>query len=98
MSQWTVVKDQLLSQGENHFVFISASGDVLACSGDFENSEKQMLANSIIQQCSALMGPEEKLKRVTMAFADYVYIATTLADTQGRYGVVVKRSAEAATS
>lgn len=96
MSQLSLVKDQLLSQGANHFVMFSSSGRVLSCSGDFDNREKQQLANTILQQCAALMQPEEKLKRISMTFADAVYVATTIVDGQNRYGVVVKRPAEAA--
>lgn len=96
MSQLRLVKDQLLSQGTNHFVILSSSGDVLECSGDFENKVKQLLAYTIIQQCSALIEPGETLKRVTMSFDDVVYIATTVVDSEGRYGLVAKRPATAA--
>lgn len=91
MSQLSIVKDQMLSQGINHFVVLSSSGHVVEYSGDFENKEKQVLAYAIIQQCSALTTPGEAMKRVTMKFEDIVYVATTVEDNKTVYGVVAKR-------
>lgn len=93
MSQLMIVKDQLLSQGINHFVVLSSSGQVVEYSGDFENQEKQILAYAIIQQCSALLSQGETMKRVTMRFEDVVYVATTVEDNKTIYGVVAKRPA-----
>ncbi|KPA82559.1 hypothetical protein ABB37_03594 [Leptomonas pyrrhocoris] len=91
MSQLSIVKDQMLSQGINHFVVLSSSGQVVEYSGDFENKEKQVLAYAIIQQCSALTVPGEAMKRTTMKFEDILYVATTVEDDKMVYGVVAKR-------
>lgn len=91
MSQITFVKDQLLGQGVNHYVILSSCGDVLEYSGDFESREKQALAYAIVQQCTALLNPGETMKRVSMAFEDVVYIATTVVENQSVFGVVIKR-------
>ncbi|TPP46698.1 FHA domain family protein [Leishmania donovani] len=90
MSQLSIVKDQLLSKGINHFVVLSSSGQVVEYSGDFEIKEKQVLAYAIIQQCSALFAKGESMKRVTMKFDDVLYVATTVQDSAMVYGVVAK--------
>lgn len=90
------LKDQLLSQGVNHFAIISGTGQVIEYSGDFENKEKQLIAYAIVEQCAALLGPGETLKRVTMVFDDVVYTATTVADVKGTISVVTKRPASTA--
>ncbi|KAG5468474.1 hypothetical protein LSCM1_02454 [Leishmania martiniquensis] len=97
MSQLSIVKDQLLSKGINHFVVLSSSGQVVEYSGDFENPEKQVLAYAILQQCSALLSKGESMKRVNMKFEDVVYVATAVQDSATVYGVVVRRPASAAT-
>ncbi|CAJ08155.1 conserved hypothetical protein [Leishmania major strain Friedlin] len=97
MSQLSIVKDQLLSKGINHFVVLSSSGQVVEYSGDFENKEKQVLAYAILQQCSALLAKGELMKRVTMKFDDVLYVATTVQDSATVYGVVAKRPTNGAT-
>ncbi|KAG5494155.1 hypothetical protein JKF63_01990 [Porcisia hertigi] len=96
MSQLWIVKDQLLSQGINHFVVLSGSGQVVEYSGDFENKEKQVLAYAILQRCSGLFAKGELMKRVTMKFEDVLYVATTVQDSDAVYGVVAKRPTSAA--
>lgn len=97
MSQLSIVKDQLLSQGINNFVVLSSSGRVVEYSGDFAVEEKQVLAYAILQQCSALFAEGEWMKRVTMKFEDVVYVATTVQDSKTVYGVVAKRPTNTAT-
>ncbi|KAG5468067.1 hypothetical protein LSCM4_01156 [Leishmania orientalis] len=97
MSQLSIVKDQLLSKGINHFVVLSSSGQVVEYSGDFENKEKQILAYAILQQCSALLAKGELMKRVTMKFEDVLYVATTVQDSATVYGVLAKRPTNGAT-
>ncbi|GET92494.1 hypothetical protein, conserved [Leishmania tarentolae] len=96
MSQLSIVKDQLLSKGINHFVVLSSSGQVVEYSGDFENKEKQVLAYAILQQCSVLL-KGESMKRITMMFEDVFYVATTVQDNATVYGVVAKRPTNGAT-
>ncbi|KAK7197108.1 hypothetical protein NESM_000655900 [Novymonas esmeraldas] len=97
MSQLSIVKDQLLSQGINHFVVLASSGRVVEYSGDFENKEKQVLAHAILQQCTTLFQEGESMRRVTMRFEDVLYVATVVYDNKTVYGVIAKRPAHTTT-
>ncbi|CCW59882.1 unnamed protein product [Phytomonas sp. EM1] len=97
MNQAALVKDQLLSQGANHFVILSPIGTVLEHGGDFDNPMKQRLAHAIIQKCAHLLEPGESFKRVSMTMEEVVYTATTVSDGQGgTLGILVKRPASVA--
>ncbi|KAF8276755.1 hypothetical protein TcCL_Unassigned07023 [Trypanosoma cruzi] len=93
MRQTGWVKDQFLNRGVNHFVVFSSLGRVMESSGDFEDEEKQQLAYTILQQTSTLLRSGESVKRLSMTFDDFVYIATTIAGEGENLGVVLKRNA-----
>jgi hypothetical protein len=95
-SPCAAIRDQLLSQSNSNFVIFSPSGQVMEQSGEFtDNKVKCEAACSMLQQCSALLKPHEKLKRVTVTFEDAVYVASVTQVSGKPYGVVVKRAAVA---
>ncbi|CCW67144.1 unnamed protein product [Phytomonas sp. Hart1] len=97
MNQVALVKDQILSQGANHFVILSMTGEVLEHGGDFDNPLKQRLAHTIVQKCAHLLQPGESFKRVSMTMEEVVYTATTVDDGHGgTLGILVKRPANVA--
>ncbi|CAD2214767.1 hypothetical protein AGDE_02901 [Angomonas deanei] len=90
-TQLNSIKEELLSQGVNHFAFISEVGEVLECCGEFESKDKLQLAYTIAQQTRSLLSAGETLKRVTMTFDEVVYIVVTAVQEGVTYTVVARR-------
>ncbi|KAG8349120.1 hypothetical protein ERJ75_000714500 [Trypanosoma vivax] len=86
------LKDLLLNKGANHFAIFSSVGDVLECSGDFKDEEKQHLAYSVMQQATTLLRPGETLGRISMALDGVVYLASVVLEQGEHFGVLVKRT------
>lgn len=97
MSTCSALKEQLLSQDVDDFVIFTPTGEVVEKSGEFVASQQKCnSAFLIVQQCSGLLKPQEKLKRITVTFDDAVYVATVTVLQGKPHGVVVKRRVAAA--
>jgi hypothetical protein len=93
---WLPLREQLVQQNTEHYVIFTPAGQVVDKAGDFNSSaEKCETAYSIVQQCGALLKPQEKLKKVTMCFDDAMYVATVTLINSKPFGVVVKRPPQA---
>lgn len=92
MAQISALKDQLLSLAVNNFIIISSTGEVVECSGDFTDTNKQQLAHTVLQQCYCVLEPGEELKRASFCIDDVAYITITVKDDDKLYGVLIKKS------
>lgn len=83
---------QLAEKEVTDYVIFEPNGEVVEIGGFFVDAlQKREAAFMVVQQCSAIMKPTEKLKRVTIAFEDATYIATVTTINGKPYGVVVCR-------
>ncbi len=91
------LKQQLAKLGHADFVIIGPDGTVADAAGSFvDNVAKCRAAYSVVQQASSIMRPGEKLKRVTVTFTEYTFVAS-VCSIQGRsFGVVVQHQQSAA--
>ncbi len=88
------VKERLLKDGHQDFVIVGPDGPACAASGAFVDcAEKCRAAYAIVQQASSLLRQGEKLKRVTVRFAEDAFIASIIVIQGKSYGVVVQRPA-----
>lgn len=92
MTQVKGISEQLWSQGINHFIILSSSGEALQFSGDFSSAQKQIIAASILAELNVLIQKKENFQRISMAFDDAIYVATTFGgeNESESFGVVVK--------
>lgn len=85
---------QIESHGASDYVCFSTAGlPAVRATGVFEASEERCLrAFALLQQSTALLQGDERLKRVTATFAGHSYVATVVTANDGQtYGLVVRR-------
>ena len=92
------LKDSLVAAGQTDYVILTASGQVMEAGGTFLEQAKCEAALAVMQHTATILKSGEKLKRMSMAFEDCTYVATT-ANLGGKsYGVIVKQAGLAAMS